>query len=102
MFFSFVTFEMKAMFQTKKTHHTAAQKDDKESFDGPSCSDNPCHSDEKDDAEDVLDAWQVDAHESAEVGLFHGLGVRVHGTLLDGGRVVGQGVDEGRHVWTLR
>lgn len=52
----------------KHTHCGTAHEDDDESPDDASDSHQPGHPEEEDHAEDVLDARQVDTHQSAELG----------------------------------
>ena len=75
---------------SRLTYHTATDADDEEGLHGSGGSDDPRHSNEEDDAEDVLDAGQIDSHESAQIGLDRRFRVGVGRTLLNGGRVVGQ------------
>lgn len=50
------------------THSGAAHEDNDEGPDDTPDPHQPGHSEEEDDAEDVLNARQVDAHQSAELG----------------------------------
>lgn len=54
------------------THSGAAHEDDDEGPDDASDPHQPGHPEEEDDAEDVLNARQVDAHQSAELGGLEG------------------------------
>ena len=49
------------------THGGAADEDDDEGTDDPSDPHHPGHPEEQDHAEDVLDAGQVHAHQSAQL-----------------------------------
>lgn len=51
------------------TYRTAAQPDDAERLKGSGNSDNPGESDENEDAENILDAREIDAEEDAELSL---------------------------------
>jgi hypothetical protein len=86
------------------THHTAAGKDDEEAAEGAGSADDPRQSDEEDHAEDVLDAGQKDADQGAHAGA--GGGCRRLGLVRVGGRrdrvrIVGQGVEQRRHLGTV-
>lgn len=50
------------------THCGTAHEDDDESPNDTSNSHQPGHPEEEDHSEDVLDARQIDAHQSAELG----------------------------------
>lgn len=52
----------------QRTHRGAAHEDDDEGPDDAADAHQPGHPEEEDDAEDVLDARQVDAHQSAQLG----------------------------------
>ena len=94
--------ELNFLKKKSNTHDTASKEDDEEALDRAGRADDPGHTDEEDDAEDVLDARQVDAHQGPEIGLLRGLGVGVGGPGLNGGRVVGQRADDRGHLRSLR
>lgn len=54
--------------QTGNTYGGAAHEDNYEGSDNSTDANEPGHPEEKDDAKDVLDAGQVDAHQRAELG----------------------------------
>ena len=50
------------------THSAAAHEDEGEGPEGPGGADDPRHSDEQDDAEDVLDGGEVDPQQRPQHG----------------------------------
>lgn len=66
------------------TYTAAGNKDDKESLNGSCSTHNPGHTDKQNDTKDVLNAWQEDAHQRAQIGLFSRLGIRIAGARGDG------------------
>lgn len=52
----------------QRTHRGTAHEDDDKGPNDTSDSHQPGHPEEEDHAEDVLDARQIDAHQSAELG----------------------------------
>lgn len=63
---------------TPQTHSGAAHEDDDEGPDDAPDSHQPGHPEEEDHAEDVLNARQIDAHQSAELGGLEGNETRAH------------------------
>lgn len=57
------------LFTHRAECDSAAEEDDGEEGRYASRSSHPRHSNEDDDAEDVLNAWQVDARQGAQIGL---------------------------------
>lgn len=63
---------------TPQTHSGAAHEDDDKGPDDAPDSHQPGHPEEEDHAEDVLNARQIDAHQSAELGGLEGNEKRAH------------------------
>lgn len=86
------------------THHTAAGKDDEEAAEGAGGADDPRQSDEENHTEDVLDAGQKDADQGAHTGAggcCRRLGLVGVGGRRDRVRIVGQRVEQRRHLRTV-
>lgn len=83
---------------TKFTYNTAAGQHYKEATKRTSSAHDPRQSNKKDNAEDILNARQVDANKGAHAGAPGlRLGVRVGGGGSDSVGIVGEGVEQGWH-----
>lgn len=89
--------------KTNETHRTTADQHNQEALYRTRGAHDPRETDEEDDAEDVLDAGQVDADERAHTGgrrRLGSIGVAA-GRSGDGVGVVCKGAEESRRSWSV-
>ena len=66
------------------TYSAAADKYNKEALDGTTRANNPGHSDEQDNTEDVLKTRKKDTHDRPEIGFLGGFLVWIFRSILNG------------------
>lgn len=84
------------------TYNRTTYKDDKETFDSTSCSDNPGHTDEEDNSENVLDARQEHPHDGSQVGLDNRLRIWILRARWNSCRIICQSADGRCNPWSFR